>query len=209
MRYEEFYGAALTELKQTETQLIEMIQKYFETFCQSSQLKPIIYFSSRIKSPESVLRKCRIRGFDVNVSTALDNLFDLVGIRVICAFAADVYHLVRWLEEQSEIEIVQEKDYYSYPKPNGYRSFHILLKSLPAGTLAEIQIRTIATDFWATLEHQMKYKKEVPNEKMIRDELKRCADEIASVDLSMQTIREIIQDSISLAQGGMRDGLPA
>ena len=78
-------------------------------------------------------------------------------------------------------------------KPNGYRSFHVLLKLLPEEIPAEIQIRTIATDFWATLEHRIKYKKEVKSERMIREELKRCADEIASVDISMQTIREIIE----------------
>ena len=193
MTYEEFYGATLTKLKQTESQLLEMVRTYSETTCQSNHLKPVVYFCSRIKSPESVLQKCKIRGFNADVSTALDNLFDIVGIRVICAFVADVYHLAKWMKNQPRVEIMQEKDYYVNPKPNGYRSYHIQLKLLPDGTYAEIQLRTIATDFWATLEHQMKYKKEIPNEKMIRRELKRCADEIASVDLSMQTIREIIQ----------------
>ncbi len=201
MTYEEFYGAALTELKQTQSQLLGIVQEYFEAAYQSDQIKPVVYCCSRIKSPESVLQKCSIRGFAPNVSAALENLFDLVGIRVVCAFSADVYRLAGWLKEQTGIEIVQEKDYYSYPKPNGYRSYHILLKTLPDEIHAEIQLRTIATDFWAELEHQLKYKKEIPNEKMIRGELKRCADEIASVDLSMQTIREIIQESISASEG--------
>lgn len=93
---------------------------------------------------------------------------------------------------------MKEKDYYAYPKPNGYRSYHILLKIADGagkGCRAEIQVRTIANDFWATLEHQIKYKKDMPNEKLIRSELKRCADEIASVDLSMQTIRDIIREN--------------
>lgn len=211
MTYEEFYGAALTKLKQTEAQLLAMVQTYSEAACQSGQLKPVVYCCSRIKSPESALQKCKLRGFEANVDAALENLFDLVGIRVVCAFSVDVYRLAEWLEGQPGIRIMQEKDYYAYPKPNGYRSYHILLKVLPAGAPAEIQLRTIAMDFWATLEHQMKYKKEIPDERMIRDELKRCADEIASVDLSMQTIREIIQESVLLAKqnGGMRDGLPA
>lgn len=205
MTDEEFYGAALIKLKRTESQLLEMVQTYSETANQIGQLKPIVYFCSRIKSPESVLQKCKIRGFDADVGAALDNLFDLVGVRVICAFAEDVYLLAGWLREQPGVEIVQEKDYYASPKPNGYRSYHILLKVLSPGVQAEIQLRTIATDFWATLEHQMKYKKEIPGEKMIRDELKRCADEIASVDLSMQTIRGIIQELVSSAEqkGGM------
>lgn len=206
MTCEEFYGAALTKLKQTESQLLEMVRTYSEITCQSGQLKPIVYSCSRIKSPESVLQKCKIRGFDADVSAALDNLFDLVGIRIICAFVSDVYRLAGWLREQPGFKVVEEKDYYAFPKPNGYRSYHTLLKARSTGMHAEIQLRTIATDFWATLEHQMKYKKDIPNEKMIKEELKRCADEIASVDLSMQTIREIIQESVSLAeQGGSHD----
>lgn len=200
MTYEEFYGITLPELKQAETRLLDMVRTYSESVSRSGQLKPVVYCCSRIKAPESVLRKCRIRGIDPNINAALDSLFDLVGIRAVCAFSADVYRLSEWLKEQSDISIVQEKDYYSCPKPNGYRSYHILLNVLPAGIPAEIQLRTIATDFWATLEHQMKYKKKIPNEQMIRGELKRCADEIASVDLSMQTIREIIQESISLGE---------
>lgn len=200
LTYEEFYGAALTELKQAESQLLDMVSTYSEATYQSGRLKPILYCCSRIKEPESVLRKCSIRGFEPNVSAAMDKLFDLVGIRVICAFSADVYCLARWLKKQPGIKIVQEKDYYSYPKPNGYRSYHILLKTLPDEIHAEIQLRTIATDFWAELEHQLKYKKDIPDEKMIRGELKRCADEIASVDLSMQTIREIVQESVSMGE---------
>ena len=205
MTHEEFYGAALTKLKQTQSQLLGMVQTYSEVIYQSDQLKPIVYCCSRIKSPESVLRKCCVRGFGSNVNAALNNLFDLVGIRVVCAFSADVYCLVEWLKKQPGIEIIQEKDYYSYPKPNGYRSYHILLKTLPDETHAEIQLRTIATDFWAALEHQIKYKKDIPNEKMIREELKRCADEIASVDLSMQTIREIVQESVSMSEGQQKN----
>ena len=162
-----------------------------------TELKPIVYCCSRIKKPESVLKKCRIRGYETDIAAALENLYDLVGIRVICAFSADVYRIAEWLKAQPDIEVIQEKDYYAAPKPNGYRSYHFLLRVPSTGMKSEIQLRTIATDFWATLEHQMKYKKEIPNEKMIRKELKRCADEIASVDLSMQTIREIIQESIA------------
>lgn len=211
MTYEEFYGAALAKLEQAESQLLDLVRTYSESACQSGQLKPIVYVCSRIKSPESAVRKCRIRGFDADAGTALDKLSDLVGIRIVCAFSADVYRLAEWLRGQPGVRIVREKDYYACPKPNGYRSYHLLLNVPSAEMPAEVQLRTIATDFWATLEHQIKYKREIPNEKMIRDELKRCADEIASVDLSMQTIREIIQESLSQAEqeGVMGDGLPA
>ena len=199
MTYESFYGAALKPLEQTKALLHDMIRTYTESVGQTDQLKPIVYDCSRIKSPESAIKKCRLRGFGTSLGAALENLYDLVGIRVICAFSADVYRLAEWLKQQPDIRIVQEKDYYAAPKPNGYRSYHLLLQVPSTGMHAEIQLRTIAADFWATLEHQMKYKKEIPNEKMIRKELKRCADEIASVDLSMQTIREIIQESLTPA----------
>ena len=144
------------------------------------------------------MEKLKKRGFEPTKEAALSEAFDAVGVRAVCAFAEDVYRLVRWLKQQKAIHIVTEKDYYEYPKPNGYRSYHILLRMTEEeikGCHAEIQIRTIANDFWATLEHQLKYKKDMPNEKLIRSELKRCADEIASVDMSMQTIRDIIRES--------------
>ena len=197
MNHEEFYGEALSRLKETEALLLNMVHEYSESEENSRDLKPIVYTCSRIKSPDSVLKKCKIRGFDPDINAALANLYDLVGLRIICAFAADVYRIAEWLKQQPEIEVAEEKDYYAAPKLNGYRSYHFLLRVPSTGMHAEIQLRTIATDFWATLEHQIKYKKDIPNEKMIRKELKRCADEIASVDLSMQTIREIIQESVS------------
>lgn len=98
----------------------------------------------------------------------------------------------KWLEDQEEIEVLNIKDYIAYPKENGYRSYHMIINIKKYNLNAEIQIRTIALDFWANLEHQMKYKKHIKNEHMIRGELKRCADEIASVDLSMQTIKDLI-----------------
>ncbi len=137
LTYEEFYGAALTELKQTQSQLLGIVQEYSEAAYQSGQIKPAVYCCSRLKSPESVLQKCSIRGFAPDVSAALDNLFDPVGIRVVCAFSADVYRPAGWLKGQAGIEIVQEKDYYSYPKPNGYRGYlpPLICPCRPSGRL--------------------------------------------------------------------------
>lgn len=199
MTCEEFYGTAeYQKLKTTEKALMDLIEEYSATKREKEGVKPIVYSCSRIKSPESMMEKLKQRGFEQTKDAALNEVFDAVGVRAICAFAEDVYRLVRWLKQQRSIHIVMEKDYYEYPKPNGYRSYHILLRMTEGenkGCHAEIQIRTIANDFWATLEHQLKYKKDMPNEKLIRSELKRCADEIASVDLSMQTIRDIIRES--------------
>ncbi len=195
MTYERFYGSALTYMKETERQLLALLEQYPGSDLGRS--KSVVYCCSRLKSPESMMKKLEKRGYLPNAESALTNVYDAVGVRVVCAFAEDVYKMVHWLKEQPVLEIVQEKDYFAYPKPNGYRSYHLAVMVRGKGELfmpAEIQVRTIATDCWATLEHQLKYKKDIPNEKLIRSELKRCADEIASVDLSMQTLREFIAE---------------
>ena len=194
MTYEEFYGSSYEVMKKAEGQLLELIRQYPGT--EPEDVNSIIYCCSRIKSPESMTEKLEKRQLPVTCEAALHEVYDAVGIRVVCAFAEDVYQVVSWLADGPYIRVIQSKDYIAYPKPNGYRSYHMLIELQEGeekGYFAEIQVRTIATDFWATLEHQIKYKKSIPNEALIRAELKRCADEIASVDLSMQTIREIIR----------------
>ena len=142
-----------------------------------------------------MVNKLKERGFPQTLKAALCDVYDGIGVRVICPFADDVNHFVRWARLQDSFDIIEEKDYCSYPKTNGYRSYHLLIRMNNANGLnAEIQVRTIANDFWATLEHQLKYKQNIAHEKLIRDELKRCADEIASLDLSMQTLRDIIRE---------------
>ena len=198
MTQQEFYGPAYETMKKAEGQLLDLIALYSAAKREREGVKPVVYCCSRIKTPDSMLRKLEKRGLAQTADAALQEVFDAVGVRAVCAFAEDVYRLVRWLQQQPVLCIMKEKDYYAYPKPNGYRSYHILLKIADGagkGCRAEIQVRTIANDFWATLEHQIKYKKDMPNEKLIRSELKRCADEIASVDLSMQTIRDIIREN--------------
>ncbi len=165
--------------------------------CQGEELHSIVYCKSRIKSPDSMRQKLEKRGLPLTCRSALENVHDGVGVRVICAFSDDVSRVAGWLEGRRELEILNRKDYMSYPKPNGYRSYHMVVRILEgegAGMKVEIQLRTIAIDFWATLEHQMKYKKETAHEALIREELKRCADEIASVDLSMQAIRDFLKE---------------
>ncbi len=198
MKNEEFYGSAYEIMKKTEAGLLDLVTFYSTAKREKEGIKPIVYVCSRIKTADSMLKKLKARGFEQTLYAALNDVYDSVGIRVVCAFADDVYRFVRWLKTQESVQIVKEKDYCAYPKPNGYRSYHLLITMTEGetkGCHAEIQIRTIANDFWATLEHQIKYKKDLPNEKLIRSELKRCADEIASVDISMQTIRDIIREN--------------
>lgn len=196
MTFEEFYGMSYIKMQKAQKQLQDMVYRY-ERQVNREDINPVMYISTRIKQPESMLLKLKKRGFEQTLDAALHDVFDAIGLRVICSFVSDVYNLVSWLREQNEIEIIEEKDYYARPKANGYRSFHVLLKIKEGDGKdlhAEIQIRTIAIDCWASLEHQIKYKKELAGEQMIREELKRCADEIASTDLSMQTIRDILMN---------------
>lgn len=196
MTFEEYYKDNLPILKRIEDFLNERINNYpvKET---ADGLQPIIYCQSRIKKPKSMIKKLEKLGLDTDCDTAMREMHDAIGVRIVCSFIDDVYEISNWLEEQSEYEVIQVKDYIAYPKPNGYRSLHLILRfngEIANGIMAEVQLRTIATDFWAALEHQLKYKRNVEHEKTIRNELKRCADEIASVDMSMQTIRDIIRD---------------
>lgn len=194
MTCEEYYGGPFDWLKQVEQSLRDIICEY-PTQGYPHGIEPILYCKSRIKSPESMMRKLERKGISTDGNTALEMTHDAVGVRVVCSFLDDVYKIADWLRTRPEFEIVETKDYIAYPKPNGYRSLHMILSFSSFGDRkikAEIQLRTIAIDFWAALEHQLKYKKNVEHEKTIRSELKRCADEIASVDVSMQTLRELI-----------------
>ena len=194
---ERFYGDALREMHAAEQHILGLIERFSDTQKAKEGVKPIVYACSRIKTPQSMMEKLKKKGVPQTGEAALQTVYDAVGVRAICAFAEDVYTLVNWLQTEPSIQILKQKDYYANPKPSGYRSYHVIMiiaEGDGAGMRAELQIRTIAMDFWSTLEHQLKYKKNVPHEALIRGELKRCADEIASADLSMQTIRDILHE---------------
>ena len=188
MTYEEFYGIHYDKLQEAE----RILKNLLDDFQKNENEKKIAYISSRIKNPESMKKKLWKKGVAQTAENALKKVNDAVGIRVITSFVDDIYQISEWLKQQEEIKVVKIKDYIAYPKENGYRSYHMIVQIKELNLNAEIQIRTIALDFWANLEHQMKYKREIKNEEMIRSELKRCADEIASIDLSMQTIKDLI-----------------
>ncbi|MBP2031937.1 putative GTP pyrophosphokinase [Clostridium algifaecis] len=176
---------------------LNIIQKYRVT----QQFKdPIEHYKTRIKSANSMKEKLRRKNLPVTVESALNKIHDAAGIRVICPFLDDIYWIVKMLKNQQDINVIKEKDYIHNPKPNGYRSYHMILQ-VPVHlenqvklVYCEVQIRTIAMDSWASLEHQLKYKKNIPNDKTIVEELKRCADEIASTDLNLQTISDMIKE---------------
>ena len=195
MTFEDYYGDDYARLINAEKILKQIAEHLCENSGDDKDVTPIVYYCSRIKKPDSMIKKLESRDLPTSKESALTNVYDAVGLRIICAFSDDVKNIISALYLEKQIEVIEQKDYLSHPKPNGYRSFHLCVRVKQCGVLAEIQVRTIAMDFWATLEHQIKYKQNITHEKTIRDELKRCADEIASVDLSMQTIREIIKEN--------------
>lgn len=177
------------------TSKLNLIRKYKKV---KEKRDPIEYIVTRVKSEASMKEKLKRKGYDVTLESALTKVYDAAGMRIICAYIDDVYTVANMLKQYKELKVIKEKDYIKNPKPNGYRSYHIIfqLDLDLAGEITpiyvEIQIRTIAMDFWSNLEHQMKYKKDIKNQEFIAQELKRCADEIATTDLNMQTIRDMI-----------------
>ena len=163
---------------------------------------PIESIKSRIKSIESIAGKLRRRGLPLTVEAARQELFDIAGVRVICTFVDDVYRVAHMLSMQSDVKVLVVKDYIRNPKPNGYRSYHMIVE-IPVffadrkqPVKVEVQLRTIAMDFWASLEHGMKYKKDMPEAEEVIAELKSCADIIAATDLRMQAIRDRIHPEL-------------
>jgi len=157
-------------------------------------MDPVEHLLGRIKSEDSMREKCRRKGLPETPDSALIQIHDAIGIRVVCAFLDDIYTIRDRLLTLPRVQLVEEKDYIRHVKPNGYRSFHMIIL-VDDRIYAEIQLRTISMDTWAALEHHLKYKKELrANTTLIAAELKRCADELASTDSSMQTLRDMIRD---------------
>ncbi len=154
----------------------------------------IEHIKARIKSKESTKEKLKKLGFDDSLENAIANLKDLIGVRIICRFLSDVYTISNIIEYHLGFKHIVSKDYIKHPKENGYRSYHIIVEieidDIPVPI--EIQIRTISQDSWASLDHKMKYKKQINNVDVIQSELKRLADEMASADVCMQTLKELI-----------------
>ena len=164
-----------------------------------TQRNPIESISSRVKNPKSIMEKMARKGWPLTVEAVWENLNDVAGVRVICSFLEDIYDVAAMFMKQDDIEVLEIKDYIKNPKPNGYRSLHLIVqvpiflsdKTLPMKV--EVQIRTIAMDFWASLEHQVKYKKGLDDAETISEELRQCAETINETDKKMQDIYHKIQ----------------
>ncbi len=163
---------------------------------------PIASIQTRIKSPESIYKKMHKLGYEMTVENIMEQLNDVAGIRVVCPFIEDIYHVADLLASQDDIKVLKVKDYIEHPKENGYRSYHMIVE-IPVffsegKTLmrAEVQIRTIGMDFWASLEHQLRYKKGLKEMQLydeISQRLQETAKMITSTDIEMQEIKKMLE----------------
>ena len=165
-----------------------------------NQRNPIQMIKSRVKKPASIVEKLKRRGHPVSVNSIVEHLDDVAGVRVICSFVDDIYTIAEMLARQDDVNVLMVKDYIRSPKVNGYRSYHMIIE-IPVffsdrkqKIRVEVQIRTIAMDFWASLDHQMKYKKNLDDSGEISEELKECAEVIAQTDMRMLNIRRKIEE---------------
>ena len=172
-----------------------------DEFTQNYNRNPFESIKSRLKSPESIYEKLRRKGYPITVRNIEKYLSDVAGLRVICSFPDDIYRLAELFVRQDDIILLQEKDYIKHPKDNGYRSLHLIvnipifLSKGKKNMKVEVQFRTIAMDFWASLEHKLKYKNDMENADEIVEQLKTCADSIEALDYQMQEIRDKIDRS--------------
>lgn len=168
----------------------------------NQEANPIESIKSRLKSPESIMEKLQRRGLPLSIESIEQNLFDIAGVRVICSFPQDIYMLADALLKQDDITLIEYKDYIQNPKPNGYRSLHLIieipifLQTEKRMMKAEVQLRTIAMDFWASLEHKLRYKKDLEDMEHydgISRKLVACAEMSAMLDRQMEAIRNQIE----------------
>lgn len=183
------YQSALREVK-TKLEILD------DEFQMRHSRNPIHHMESRIKSPQSIAQKLIRKNLPPTPEAAMESLHDIAGIRVVCAYLNDTYNIARLLSEQDDIRVLQTRDYIQAPKPNGYRSLHIIVEVpvfLSEGKLAlpvEVQIRTIAMDFWASLEHQLRYKESMAVPEDLNRQLHEAAERIAVLDGDMQHIHD-------------------
>ena len=191
------HNSALRELD-TKLQILN------DEFQHIHQYNPIEHIKSRIKSPESIVKKLKRKGYESTLENMVKYVNDIAGIRIICSFSSDIYRIAEMLRNQNDLQVLSVKDYIQNPKESGYKSYHMLV-SVPiylsdsvVDTKVEIQIRTIAMDFWASLEHKMNYKFEKNAPQEIRDELYSCAQMVSALDDRMLYLNEQIQKAVGM-----------
>ena len=189
-------------LKQIATKL-EILNDEFQHV---HRYNPIEHIKSRLKTSESIVKKLRRQGHESTIHNMVQYVNDIAGIRVICSFTSDIYRIAEMITNQGDIKVISVKDYLVNPKPSGYKSYHMLV-SVPVylsdrivDTKVEIQIRTVAMDFWASLEHKINYKFEGTVPEGIENELIECAKMISELDAKMLLLNDEVSTSISIGR---------
>ena len=192
LEMQQIYNAAIKEI-QTKLEILN------EEFKVKFARNPIHHVESRLKSTRSIVKKLRQKNFEVSIESARSNLNDIAGIRIVCCYIDDVYRVANMLLAQTDIELVKSQDYIKTPNYNGYRSLHldlrvpVFLSERTEKVTVEVQIRTVAMDFWASLEHDLRYKSDKQIPSSISEDMLKCANEIAEIDAKMQSIYQEIQ----------------
>ena len=182
-------------LKQISTKL-EILNDEFQHV---HRYNPIEHIKSRVKTSESIVKKLKKHGYESTIQNMVEHVNDIAGIRVICSFTSDIYRIAEMISNQSDIKVISVKDYFVNPKPSGYKSYHMLvtvpvyLSDRIVDTKVEIQIRTVAMDFWASLEHKINYKFEGNAPAYIKNELIECSKMASELDRRMWSLNEEIQ----------------
>ena len=199
MTIEQYYGENYQSLKEVEKIIENKIHTCLDDIRVENR-RLVKYISSRIKTPESVTEKLKRKNFPDGVESAIENLCDIIGFRIVVRFIGEIYTVRDLLRKSPDIKIIEEKDYIAHAKPSGYRSYHLVIEQEHEGKSyrIEIQLRTMAMDCWASLEHQIKYKKTVDNADLIGVELRKCSDNLLSADATMEAIRNLVQYSAYL-----------
>jgi putative GTP pyrophosphokinase len=186
------YNAALKQI----TTKIEILNEEFQ---EVHRYNPIEHVKARVKAPESIVKKLKRNGYESTIGNMVRYVNDIAGIRIICSFTSDIYRIAEMISNQKDIQVLTVKDYIMNPKKSGYRSYHMIV-SLPVylsdrivNVKVEIQIRTVAMDFWASLEHKIQYKFEGKAPIHINSELTQCAQMVADLDARMLSLNEEIQ----------------
>jgi len=185
------YKAALRQI-QTKMEILN------DEFQHVHRYNPIEHIKARMKTPESIVKKLKRYGYASTIDNMIEYVNDIAGIRIICSFTSDIYRIADMIAEQKDIQVVSVKDYITYPKASGYKSYHMIvtvpvyLSDRIVDTKVEVQIRTVAMDFWASLEHKMHYKFEGDAPRHIKEELVQCAKLVSDLDARMLSLNEEI-----------------
>ena len=190
---EHLYESAIREVKTK----LEILDSEFRT---KYAYNPIHHIESRLKSPQSLFEKMQRKGLPINTETVRNEIFDFAGVRVVCNYIEDIYTVAELLTSQDDVKVIKRKDYIEEPKSNGYRSLHLVIETpvflseKKELVTVEVQIRTIAMDFWASLEHELKYKTDTEVSADLAEQLHECAEAISKIDVHMQKIYKTLKE---------------